>query len=93
MAFLYRSTRQGTAGRQGAVEVADVPAATVASVGVRGSYTDGRMADAVARVDRWLAANADRYERAGDPRYMGYNSPFVLPWMRYGEVQVPVRKK
>ncbi|QOV88557.1 heme-binding protein [Humisphaera borealis] len=93
MAFLYRSTKQGNVGQQGAVEVVDVPAMTVVSVGIRGSYTDERMATAMATLNRWLADNAATYEPAGDARYLGYNSPFVLPWVRYGEVQIPIRRK
>lgn len=89
MAFLYRTPSLGKVGEQGKVDVVDVPATTVVSVGVRGSYDDDRMATALAKIDRWLDGHKE-YRKAGEPRYLGYNSPMVLPWQRYGEVQVPV---
>jgi hypothetical protein len=92
MAFLYQSTKLGKTGEDGNVQVIDVPAMTVVSVGVRGSYNKADMAEAVKQIDAWLADHKE-YERAGDPRYMGYNSPMVMPIKRYGEVQIPVKKK
>lgn len=92
MAFLYGAPTAGTAGPRGDVTVVDVPAMTVVSVGVRGSYADARVRDELAKIDRWLAGQQG-YERAGEPRLLGYNSPMVLPWLRYAEVQVPVRAR
>lgn len=92
MAFLYATTDVGKGGKDGDVDVVDVPALTVVSVGVRGSYTAERMAGALKRVDAWLARHKE-YSADGPPRYLGYNSPFNLPWMLYGEVQVPVKKQ
>lgn len=92
MAFLYPSQSTGRAGAQGDVEVIDVPAMTVASVGLRGSYDDAKVAAAVAKIDAWVAAQT-LYERAGDVRLMGYNSPMIAPWLRFSEAQVPLRKR
>jgi len=91
MAFLYRRTDQGEAGEDGEVLVEDVPARTYVSIGVRGGYTDKRFVKNLAALDVWLEENADDWEPGGPPRYLGYNSPFVPPFMRYGEVQRPVR--
>lgn len=91
MAFLYRRTDQGEAGRDGEVLVEDLPARTYVSIGVRGGYTDERFMKNLQAIDAWLEANADTWVADGPPRYLGYNSPFVPPFMRYGEVQRPVR--
>lgn len=93
MAFLYGRPDLGEAGEGGKVEVVDVPAATAVSAGVRGAYTDDRLRKSAAKLEAWLKKNADRYEPAGPPRYLGYNSPFVPPWSQYGEVQIPVSEK
>lgn len=91
MAFLYRHVGQGRPGADGAVEVVDAPEAVVASLGLRGVLDEARLADARARLERWLQAQEGRYEKAGEIRVLGYNSPFV-PWSRrYHEIQLPVR--
>lgn len=92
MAFLYRRPDQGTAGPDGEVTVTDAPARTYASIGVRGKYTDQRFAENLATLDAWLAEHADLWVPDGPPRYLGYNSPFVPGFIRYGEVQRPVRQ-
>jgi hypothetical protein len=63
----------------------------MSSIGVRGKYTDERMRANLIRLDDWLAERSDEYRVTGPPRYLGYNGPFTLPFMRYGEVQVPVQ--
>jgi len=93
MAFLYGRPTRGATGPDGAdprVTVEDVPAMTVVSIGVRGSYTDGRFARALGRLTDWLSSPGQRYRPAGPPRYLGYNSPFVPGFLRYGEVQLPI---
>jgi hypothetical protein len=91
MAFLYRTPRQGEPGQEGPVEVQDVEQQTVVSVGVRGNYKPRNFERGVAQLESWLEANADQWQAAGEPRYLGYNSPFVPAFMRYGEVQIAVR--
>lgn len=91
MAFLYRSLDQGTVGQDRDVVVRDVPAQTVLSVGVRGSYRGRHLDAALAKLRAHLETHPGRYELAGPPRVLGYNSPFVPPFLRYSEVQVPVR--
>ncbi|MEZ6193233.1 MAG: heme-binding protein, partial [Phycisphaerales bacterium] len=91
MAFLYRRPDQGTAGTDGEVTVTDAPARTYASIGVRGKYTDKRFAEHLKTLDAWLAEHADTWAPDGPPRYLGYNSPFIPGFMRYGEVQRPVK--
>lgn len=90
MAFLYQATAVGRVGVQGEVEVVDVPAATVVSLGMRGSVTDVRMANAREELQRWIAGQS-RYEICGPARSMSWNSPMVPDSRRYCEVQYPVR--
>lgn len=91
MAFLYRSTKQGKAGTDDKVEVIDVPATMVLSLGMRGDVTKERLAEAKARLDIWLKEHVKEYEANGQLRVMGYNSPFVAANKRFTEVEVAVR--
>jgi hypothetical protein len=92
MAFLYGAA---TAGRVGAdpqdprVVVEDVPPLTVASVGLRGSYDAATLDRGLKQLNQWLAAHPE-WRPSGDPRTLGYNSPFVPGFFKYSEVQQPV---
>jgi hypothetical protein len=92
MAFLYRSPELGPQGADDTVTVRDLPARTYVSIGVRGTYTDERFADNLAVLDAWLMEHASEWLADGAPRYLGYNGPFTLGFMKYGEVQAPVRQ-
>ena len=89
MAFLYRTPALGPVGTDGVVRVEDIPPRAYASTGVRGSYSTEHYAEGLARIQKWLAAQST-WKADGESRYLGYNSPFVLWFWRYGEVQVPV---
>ena len=91
MAFLYRSTQQGTPGTEDKVEVVDIPAQMAVSIGLRGDATKARVADAKQRLESWIEAHADAYEASGPLRVLGYNSPMVPDAKRFTEVQIPVR--
>ena len=89
MAFLYRTPELGPVGTDGVVRIEDVAPRAYASTGVRGSYSREHYAEGIARVETWLSQQS-AWRADGSSRYLGYNSPFV-PWFwRYGEVQVPV---
>jgi len=95
MAFLYQGTDIGKPGKpddDGKVEVVDVPAMTVLSIAVRGAYSEAQMETGLQKLQAWLAEHPE-YEIAGPPRMLGYNSPFVPAFLRYGEVQLPVKQK
>ena len=92
MAFLYGDKNSGTAGRKGTVEVVDVPAATVLSIGMRGGRSEAVLVEAEQRLRNWLAENKTRYEQNGAVRVMGYNSPFVARDRQFFEVQIPLRE-
>ena len=60
---------------------------------MRGSYTAETFTEGWTALRRWLAAHADQWEVVGEPRYLGYDGPFVPPPLRYGEVQVAARER
>jgi hypothetical protein len=93
MAFLYRTVKQGTAGKDGDVNVIDVAAMDAVSIGLRGDMAEDKGAKGRALLEKWLKENASRYETAGPMRFMGYNSPFLPAARRYVEVEIPVREK
>jgi len=90
MAFVYRQPTVGRPGADGDVTVLDLPAVTVLSVAIRGSYTPERFRDALALIRKSIDDTGGRFVPAGPPRYLGYNSPFVPAFLRLGEVQLPV---
>jgi hypothetical protein len=90
MAFLYRSLEQGELERDGEVEVVDMPAQRVLSIGWRGDINEENVAAARRLLDAWLETHASEYRVAGRMRVMGHNSPFVPLEKRYFEVQLPI---
>ena len=91
MAFLYESLDQGATGPGRGVEVVDVPAQDVVSIGLRGRIGNDRIAAAAALLESWLDARPD-LEPAGALRVFGYNSPMVPAGRKLSEVQLPVRR-
>ena len=93
MAFLYGEPSWGTSGADAAdqrVVVEDVSAMTVVSIGVRGGYTDANFEKAISKLNAWVQQRADEVRVVGPPRFLAYNSPFVLGFLKYGEVQLPL---
>ena len=91
MSFLYERPDQGSRGKQGSVEVVDVPAMTVVSIGCRGSRSTAAIADARQKLVAWLDEKKADYVVDGPLRIMGYNSPFVPRERNFFEVQIPVK--
>lgn len=94
MAFLYRNPEMGSPGSDAddqRVEVKDIDQQTAVSIGVRGSYTKEHFDEAVGKLKAWLDENKVKWQADGEARYLGYNSPFVFGFLRYGEVQIPIK--
>lgn len=89
MAFLYRTPELGPIGTDGVVRIEDVAPQAYASTGVRGAYTSKHHSEGLKRLREWLAGQSE-WKADGSTRYLGYNSPFVPWFLRYGEVQIPV---
>jgi hypothetical protein len=90
MAFLYATTQVGKLGTDGSVEVVDVPANRVASLGLRGTGDEASFTRALVLLRDWLAAHPEWVEN-GAPRAMAWNSPMVPDARRFFEVQIPIR--
>jgi uncharacterized surface protein with fasciclin (FAS1) repeats len=91
MAFLYESPEQGQAGKEGAVDVLDLPAVRVVSIGIRGNPTPAQIEGAKREIERLRAEKG--MDAAGPFRLLGYNSPMVPAKNRFYELQLPVRAK
>ena len=91
MAFYYRDPSIGSTGVDGNIVVEDIEPQKAATVGMRGRYSTNNYEKGLTIVRNWLLANP-QWEPDGEPRYLGYNGPFVPWFLRYGEVQVPVRE-
>lgn len=92
MAFLYQTTALGKPGADATVEVLDVAPMTAVTIGVRGSTDRKQVAEVEARLRTWLKEHASEFEANGPTRVMGYNSPFVPEFLRYFEVEIPVKE-
>lgn len=95
MAFLYRTSDMGPTGKaedNQRVEVVDVPPMTVLSMGFKGIYSRGMFDQSVSQLKAELAKLPD-WEAAGEPRALYYNGPEVPNGRKWGEVQVPIKRK
>lgn len=90
MAFLYGDPATTPRSVARAVEVVDVPAQTVLSLGAIGEDSRERVESMAARLRARAEAAGSGLTIAGEIRTMGYNSPMVSRDRRYFEVQLPV---
>ena len=94
MAFIYGDTKLGKTGdKLGGVTVQDIPALTTVSIGLKGDNDRVKLAEVEQRLESWLTQHATDYERSGNLRVLGYNSPQVPTDSRYYEVELPIKKK
>ena len=91
MSFLYRVPELGAAGDAGPVQVVDRPEVTVLAIGFQGTYRARQVLDRIEKLEGWLS-QLDGWERAGPPRGLYYNGPNVRASLRWGEVQLPIRR-
>ena len=91
MAFLYGDKDLGQAGKDGKVEVVDVPELTVLTIGARGADNTSKVM-ALKQVLQDFVTKHPEWAVAGPIRTMGYNSPSVFGDRRYYEVQLPVKR-
>lgn len=92
MEFVYRTTTQGKAGKDGAmVEVVDHPARDFVCLGFQGDMSADQMREGVATLRKWLDEHKAEWAEDGPPRRLGYHGPMTPPAQRLWEVQVPVK--
>lgn len=92
MAFLYGDPSITPSEVAKGVEMVEVPATTVLSIGVIGDDRQDVVEELAQRLHGFLAAHADTYASDGPLRTMGYNSPMVPRDQRYFELQLPIRR-
>jgi len=92
MAFLYGDPSTDPKEVGDNVEVVDVPAATVLSIGANGYERKNRVAALEQRLRAFVKSTRGEWIVAGPLRTMAYNSPMVRGDRRYFEVQLPVRR-
>lgn len=71
------------------VSVQRLPESTVASIGVRGSYSRANFDAAVSRLNAWLAGHPE-WRAEGAPYAVYWNSPFVPWFLRKSEIHQPL---
>lgn len=74
------------------VKFQDLPIRSVASIGIRGSYSEENYAEALMELREWLAKQTD-YEATGEAYGVYWNSPFVPFFFKQSEVHIPVQRK
>ena len=74
---------------QGGVKVVDIPERTVASIGIRGSYSKKQFETNREKLTAWLQENP-RYQSTGEAYAVYWDAPFVPWFMKHSEVHIPV---
>lgn len=74
------------------VTIADMPARTVVSVGLKGSYSLALYTRGVQQLEAWLASS-DAWEAAGPPYNVFWDPIWVPGFLKRSEVHIPVRKR
>jgi hypothetical protein len=91
MAFLYGDPEREPGHTDRGVEVVDVAAQTVLSIGAIGDDRRELVEALRQRLEACAAQHREQFEASGALRTMNYNSPMVPRERRYFEVQLPVR--
>ncbi|MBC2601992.1 heme-binding protein [Puniceicoccus vermicola] len=74
------------------VTVRELPERSVASIGVRGSYSSSNFQEAKAKLEAWLANQSD-WRATGDAKGVFWDGPFTLWFLKRFEVHIPVEEK
>ena len=92
IAFFYPKASLNPIGPDGQITVEEVSPVMAVSLAVRGDYTAARFSEAIATLRTWLRDRPKEYVADGKPRILVYNNPFVPGFMRYSEIQIPVKE-
>ena len=74
---------------QGGVKVLSLPERTVASIGIRGSYSKKQFETNREKLTAWLKENP-QYQSIGEAYAVYWDAPFVPWFMKHSEVHIPV---
>lgn len=89
VSFLYRSLDIVPQEIAQSIQVENMPAMMVVSLGKRGGYAYENYADGIQQLQAWLAANPD-YAIAGPPRRFFYDGPYIPDYFKRSDIQIPV---
>ena len=92
MAFYYQNRRLGSLGADETVKVVETDKALYLSIALRGGYDDQRFDKAAKQLANWLNEHENEYQQAGSLRVLAYNSPFMLGFLKYSEVQILINR-
>jgi len=74
---------------RGEVKVVSLPERTVASIGIKGTYTKDKFEKNRAKLEAWLRENP-RYASVGAAYAVYWDAPFVPWFLKHSEVHIPV---
>ena len=74
------------------VKIRTMPPRTIASYGVRGSYSEKNVTYAMNTLDNWLKAQTS-IRVTGKPYAVFWDGPFTLWFLKKFEIHIPVEKK
>lgn len=89
MRFFVERRRTDELPSTAGVTVFDRPARVVASVGIRGSYSEQNFAEGVAQLRAWLRERP-QWRAKGEPYAVYWNGPYVPGFLKKSEVHVEV---
>ena len=69
----------------------NLPARTVASIGIRGGYTRESYEKNLEKLREWIKTQQN-VRAAGEPYAVYWNSPFTLPFLKRSEIHLPVKR-
>lgn len=90
VSFLYRSLDIEPETTDADVEIEEVPAMIVVSLGQRGSYDYDSYMQGLERIQDWLQQHP-QWSVAGAPRRLFYDAPFIPNYLKRSEIQIPIR--
>ena len=92
VSFLYRSREIVPSQIADNIEIEDIPAMMVVSLGLKGAYTYESYQQGLERLNSWLEKHPE-YQRIGNPRRFFYDGPYVPDAMKRSEIQIPIQKR
>ena len=91
VSFLYRNTDIYPQEIADNIRVEDIPAMTVLSLGLKGSYSYESYQQGLEKLKNWLSENPS-YKMVGKPRRLFYDGPYKPDATKRSEIQIPVTK-
>ncbi|HEY9711523.1 MAG TPA: heme-binding protein [Oculatellaceae cyanobacterium] len=91
VSFLYRSTDIYPTEIAQNIQVEDIAAMTVVSLGLKGSYDYSSYQKNIERLREWLAQHPE-WTVVGSPRRFFYDAPYVPEPAKRSEIQIPIRR-